>query len=326
MAFERAGESELRRVPDPARDGAQRRVGLSQQPSSDDHSPPGQVAQRRLTDESGETPGERRPRQSRLGGQRGDGPAMRRVAVHGLKCGVGRRIIERCRPASGGCRSRAEPGPQDVNQQRVEQRGHDGVRAGTGAFQFGCEQIHGRTPLGLPSEARGEVDEFGQVVQQRVGAGRIELVGPTVPGTPGRVGAPTTSVVRRRRDRGSFGSQAGAADVVVGLSVSVCPRPWGRNSMSPTASGTGLSSGGTSQHGPCRTTWKPADPGTDTNCRAQGACQVTRAERGWPVRMIAITSLSTSITMDGIQWRTIRYEPRIFTHGSSSTPRFRFGV
>src|SRR6266498_779607 len=116
---------------------------------------------------------------------------------------------------------------------------------------------------------------------------------------------------------GSLRPQAGAVGGVDGLPASVCPRPWGRNSTSPADSGTGLVCGWMSQHDPCKMIWKPADPGTDANCCAQGACQVTCAERACPVRITAITSLSTSM-QPRYPVETIEYELGIRKHGSSS--------
>ena len=75
----------------------------------------------------------------------------------------------------------------------------------------------------------------------------------------------------RRRRLGPVGR-------VVGLPARVCPRPWGRNTTSPVARGTGSASGSMSQHGPCRITWKPAAPGT--GCELLRPRRVPRHPRG----------------------------------------------
>src|SRR5690606_15771368 len=80
---------------------------------------------------------------------------------------------------------------------------------------------------------------------------------------------------------------------VVGVSAMAWPRPWGRNTTSPGPTGTGSPSAGMTTPPPSRTAWNPA-ASCAGNRMPHGAAGSVREACGRPVRMAAMTSLSTS--------------------------------
>lgn len=65
---------------------------------------------------------------------------------------------------------------QHVGQQRVEQRGHNGVRTWSAAGEFGGEQIDKRPQRGVLSDAGWQVDDRWQLAEQRMRPRPVEQV------------------------------------------------------------------------------------------------------------------------------------------------------
>jgi hypothetical protein len=115
-----------------------------------------------------------------------------------------------------------EPGAENVEQQHVEQRGHDGVRPEAGVVEFAAEQVHGGAQLGAMPETGWQMHDIGQIAEQRMCAAGVELVPaahrngdrlravrPGVADDVGGVALVPSGIVLRVADR--FGQRGGRA-------------------------------------------------------------------------------------------------------------------
>ncbi len=101
--------------------------------------------------------------------------------MDGTESGRDGRIVQGRDPAGAGVVAGtpfAEPGPQDVQQELVQQCGEHGIGAGTRrAPQFGPQEVDRRAQLRMPAHPGRQVDDLGQVAQERVGSGSVQQIG-----------------------------------------------------------------------------------------------------------------------------------------------------
>lgn len=130
-----------------------------------------------FADHGGELAGEGSAGQARFVRQRLDGPGGGGVVVHRGQCGGDGRITQRRSPSDGiGLRLVLYPRAQDVEQQGVDQRRDDAVRADARVVQLRAQQLDRRGQFRMAAVASGQVDHLGELLEQRVRALAVEVV------------------------------------------------------------------------------------------------------------------------------------------------------